>query len=131
MSFLCLATFRLYELRRDAIELAKKAKWDDEGPQRAEAEGDGGGGVAARDSQVGDLITIKQLGIFIAKKLWLKIKDFIFKSAILIKGRRVSMGRRRGPQDHDYHFTRPVGQIEEVREGGQIALPQRPEAKQG
>ena len=39
------------DLRRDAIELAKKAKWDDEGPQRAEAEGDGGGGVATRDSQ--------------------------------------------------------------------------------
>ena len=32
------------DLRRDAIELAKKAKWDDEGPQKAEAEGDGGGG---------------------------------------------------------------------------------------
>ena len=40
------------DLRRDAIELAKKAKWDDEGPQQAEVEGDGGGGVAARDSQV-------------------------------------------------------------------------------
>ena len=40
------------DLRRDAIELAKKAKWDDEGPQKAEVEGDGGGGVAARDSQV-------------------------------------------------------------------------------
>ena len=63
-----MATFRLYELRRDAIELAKKAKWDDEGPQRAEAEGDGGGGVAAKDSQVGDLITVKNLGILPARQ---------------------------------------------------------------
>ena len=65
---ICLATFRLYELRRDAIELAKKAKWDDEGPQRAEAEGDGGGGVAAKDSQVGELIAVKNLGILPARK---------------------------------------------------------------
>lgn len=57
----CLATFRHYEFRRDAIELAKKAKWDDEGPQAAEAVGDGGGGVAARDSQVGDLIIVSGL----------------------------------------------------------------------
>ena len=52
-SFMCPNTSntRRCYLRRDAIELAKKAKWDDEGPQRAEAEGDGGGGVASRDSQ--------------------------------------------------------------------------------
>ncbi len=42
------------DLRRDAIQLAKRAKWDDEGPRRAEeaagAAGDDGG-TAARDSR--------------------------------------------------------------------------------
>ncbi len=39
------------DLRRDAISLAKSAKWDDEGPKAAEALGSGSGGVSAHSSQ--------------------------------------------------------------------------------
>ncbi len=39
------------DLRRDAMALAKSAKWDDAGPEAAEAAGSGAGGVASKSSQ--------------------------------------------------------------------------------